>query len=164
MIISPYEANLLIRSMENSKFTTLHLYRARVNFDFPALDALSFYTIPERPVALHLARHLAQQLNLFAGQFYFGSYDSYLNTSKFLGLLPQSLSEAMESQGWKVDATGFILSDDHAGVGGGSGLKKSPITFLKSLFTIRRHGHEFRISDIGRLLDGHIFQNEDLDV
>jgi hypothetical protein len=163
MIISPYEANCLVRSMERSKVTTLHLYRARANSGYPPLDALSFYTTPERQPTLYLPRHLAAQLNLFAGQLYFNNHDDYTETCKFLGLLPQSLSEEMEKQGWKVDAAGFILSDNQGRVGGKSGLTKTPISFLKSLFTSRRNGHGFGKSHVGKLLEGHVFQKEDLD-
>ncbi|KAF2437256.1 hypothetical protein P171DRAFT_459255 [Karstenula rhodostoma CBS 690.94] len=164
MIISPYEANRLVRSMEKSKVTTLHLYRARINSGYPSLDALSFYTTPDRQPALHFPRHLAGQLNLFAGQLYFKSHDDYLETCRFLGLFPQSLSEELEKQGWKVDAAGFILSDDRARVGGESGLTKSPISFLRSLFTARRNGHGLGKSHIGKLLEGHVFLKEDFDV
>jgi hypothetical protein len=163
MIISPYEANHLVRSMESSKVTTLHLYRARANSGYPPLDALSFYTTPERQSTLHLPRHLAAQLNLFAGQLYFNSHADYMETCKFLGLLSQSLSAELEKQGWKVDATGFILSDDQGRTGGDSGLKKSPVGFLKTLFTARRNGHGFGKSHVGKLLEGHVFQKEDFD-
>ncbi|KAL5371608.1 hypothetical protein DPSP01_014141 [Paraphaeosphaeria sporulosa] len=164
MIISPYEANHLFRSMEKSKFTTLHLYRARVNSSYPSLDALNFYTTPFRQPALHLPRGLAVQLNLFAGQLYFKSHGDYLETCKFLGLLPQCLSEEMEKQGWVVDVEGFILSDDRSRVGGESELTKSPIGLLKGLFTVKRNGHGFGKSHIGKLLEGHVFQKEDVSI
>jgi hypothetical protein len=164
MIISPYEANHLVRSMEKSKLTTLHLYRARVNSSYPPLDALNLFTTPVRQPALHLPQDLAAQLNLFSGQLYFKSHGDYLENCKFLGLLPQCLSEEMEKQGWDVDAEGFILSDNMSRVGGESGLTKSPIGFLKGLFTARRNGHEFGKSHIGRLLEGHVFQKEEFNI
>lgn len=161
MIISPYEANCLVRGMEKLKVTTLHLYRASVNSGYPTLDALSFYTIPDRQPALPLPRYLAAQLNLFAGQLYFKDHNDYLETCKFLGLLPKPLSEEMEKQGWKVDGSGFILSNDWGRVGGESGLKKSPIGFLKSLFTARRNGDGIGKSHVGKLSEGHVFQEKE---
>lgn len=163
MILSSYEANCLIRDIGKSKKTTLHMYKARVNSGYASLDDLSFQTIPNRQPALHLSRNLAQQLNLFAGQLYFNCYDDYLETCKFLGLLPQALSEEMEKQGWKVDSAGFILSDNRGRVGGESGLSQSPIGFLKSLFTARRNGHGYGKSHMGQLLEGHVFLKEDFD-
>ncbi|CAJ2508146.1 Uu.00g093320.m01.CDS01 [Anthostomella pinea] len=99
MILSPNEANSLIYSMEHSGFVGLP-------------------HDPRPQAGLRLSRRLAAHLNLFAGQLYFRSYDDYLETCEILGLLPRSLSEKMEKQGWKVDATGFILADDQGRVGG----------------------------------------------
>ncbi|CAJ2513841.1 Uu.00g019600.m01.CDS01 [Anthostomella pinea] len=163
MILSPYEANSLIRSMEQSEFMTLHLYRARVNSGYAALDSLDFHTIPVRKPALQLPRRLAAHLNLFAGQLYFSSYNDYLETCKVLGLLPRFLSEEMERQGWKVDAAGFILADDRGRVGGESGLTKSPVGFLKGLFTARRNVDGFGKSHVGKLLEGHVLQKADFE-
>ncbi|TKA22405.1 hypothetical protein B0A50_07911 [Salinomyces thailandicus] len=162
MIISPYEANLLHPLMATSP-SALHLYKPRTNSAFTALDDLAFYTISANNASPPtLPRALAVQLNLFAGQLYLDCYADYTETCRFLGLSTQRLTQSLEDAGWRVDAEGFILSDDKGRVGGSSGVTRSPVRFLKSfLSTIRRHGEVISGTQVGGLLDGKLFGPEE---
>ncbi|KAF2217449.1 hypothetical protein CERZMDRAFT_92099 [Cercospora zeae-maydis SCOH1-5] len=158
LIISPYEANELYPSMSTSK-ATLHLYKPRGNPGYAPLDRLDFHTVPiqSRP---SVPRSLAIQLNLFAGQLYFSSYEDYLETCKFLGLSTRTVSEDMV--GWQQDATGFILQDDQGRRGGESGLENSPVNFMKVLMSkIRKNGESIVKTQMGELLEGKLFQHSD---
>jgi hypothetical protein len=81
---------------------------------------------------------------------------------KFLGLRATTLTKEMGERGWQFAADGFILSDDQGRVGGGSGLKKTPVSFFKVLMsTIRRNGDGISKTHIGQLLEGKLFQKSD---
>ncbi|KAK4495018.1 hypothetical protein PRZ48_013345 [Zasmidium cellare] len=157
MIVSPYEANKLYPRMNSSARVTLHLYKARVNSGYASLDALDFQTVPMRQPAPAVPRELVNQLNVFAGQLYINSYEDYVEMCSFLGLSPHAISKEMEDAGWKVSADGFILSDQDGRVGGMSGVKNSPVSFLKSLMTNRRNGDGISKTHVGRMLAGKMF-------
>ncbi|CAK1363128.1 unnamed protein product [Cercospora beticola] len=160
LIISPYEANQLYPSMAQSK-ATLHLYKSRGNSGYEPLDRLDFHTVPILS-QLRIPRSLAIQLNLFAGQLYISSYEDYLEICKFLGLSTRAVTEDM--LGWQQDATGFILRDDQGRLGGESGLKKSPVNFMKILMSkIRKNGQSIAKTHMGELLDGKLFQQSDFE-
>nr|XP_036582444.1 uncharacterized protein CTRU02_07488 [Colletotrichum truncatum]KAF6791148.1 hypothetical protein CTRU02_07488 [Colletotrichum truncatum] len=85
MIISPFEAQKLLPSIQKSGFVSLHLYAPRPNTGFRALDSLDLYTIARQPVMRVLPRQLVTELNLFAGQMYADSFEEYLEIRQFLG-------------------------------------------------------------------------------
>jgi len=161
MIISPFEANALLPRMAKSANTTLHLYRARVNSGYMSVDDLAFYSVPARFPQLHFPRSVAAQLNLFAGQLYINSYADYKEICKFLGLLPQKLTEEMEQAGWEVDAAGFIQSDNEGAIGGQYGLAKSPVGFMRTLMRLRRNGDGIGKTHMGRVLEGAVLREEE---
>lgn len=163
MIISEYEANLLLPCMETQGYTTtLHKYKARCNEGYDALDHLDLFAVSGTRTHLQVPRPLSVQLALFAGQLYISSYDDYLEICKFLGLSATLLTKDMEDSGWKVGNDGFILNDGRGNSGGDSGLSKTPVPFFKILMSkIRRNGDGISKTDMGRLLEGKPFQKSD---
>ena len=160
MIISEYEANLLLPRMEREgSTTTLHKYKARCNSGYDPLDHLNLFAISSTPTRLSIPRSLSVQLALFAGQLYISSHDDYLEICQFLGLSATLLTKEMEDAGCKVGNDGFILNDGTGGAGGSSGFSSSPVPFFKVLMSkIRRNGDGISKTDMGRLLDGKPFQ------
>lgn len=164
LIISPFEANELRDRTDRSRKITLHLYKAQTNLNYASLDKLDFHSIPTRLPPLSILRPLAIQLNVFAGQLYFSSYEDYLQICKFLGLAAELVTAEMVAAGWTVAADGFILSDGDGRLGGGSELRQSPLKFIKTLMPkIRRNGEGIDKTDIGSLLEGKLFQKSDFD-
>lgn len=163
MIVSEYEANLLLPRMKSNGTTTLHKYKALTNAGHRPLDGLHLFTsAPPNQAKPVVPRSLRIQLNLFAGQLYINNYDDYLEICRFLGFWPGALSQEMHDQGWKISGDGFILSDAVGVVGGTSGLSRSPVAFFKTLMSkIRRNGEGISKTDMGRLLDGKQFKKED---
>lgn len=164
MVVSEYEANLLLPRMKTNSLTALHKYKAKVNAGYDALDELRLFTWPPQPKQSKLVvpRSLRIQLNLFAGQLYIDSYDDYLEICKFLGIWPEISSQEMHDQGWKFGGDGFVLSDPQGNIGGSSGLSKSPVPFFKILMSkIRRNGEGTSKTDMGRLLEGAHFEAAD---
>lgn len=164
LIISPYEANELRDRTDRSPAITMHLYKPQTNLNYAALDKLDLHSIPARRPALPVPRALAIQLSLFAGQLYVSTYEDYVEICKFLGLAAEVVTAEMAANGWNVAADGFILADAEGRFGGESGLRQSPLKFIKTLMTkIRRNGEGIERTDIGSLLEGKLFQRGDFD-
>lgn len=154
VIISPYEAQELMPDIEKSKFVFLHLYAPQPNLAFPALDELKLYTVPPLGLDWQLPCRLRLQLNLFAGQLYFGSFNDYRETCEIL-----SLAWKPTEEGVTVEADGFIVRrrDDPK-----IRFKKSPIRFLKVLLTkIRRDCEGIDKTHWGRILGGEVMRKSD---
>jgi hypothetical protein len=161
MIVSDYEANLLLPRMKTSP-TTLHKYKARCNSGYKPLDKLDLFTVSANATPPSIPRALSAQLSLFAGQLYITTYDDYLEICQFLGLSARILSRNMEKQGWRVGNDGFIVKDSQGRIGGTSGLTKSPMNFFKVFMTrVRRNGDGISKTDMGRLLEGQAFHEAD---
>lgn len=156
IIISPYEAQELLPLIQQSRMATLHIYSPRQNLAFHPTDGLDLHTVPHRTKGWILERSLVLQLNLFAGQLYFRSFEEYTETCAFLGLAWKAAGEDMI-----VDADGFIL--DGPGKGGANGsFRSSPIKFLNILMTkIRKHCESVSKTHMGAILDGKLLQPSD---
>ncbi|KAK4551476.1 hypothetical protein LTR86_011153 [Recurvomyces mirabilis] len=165
LLISPYEANLLYRTMKSENKTSLHVYKPRTNAAYRALDDLSFYSVPCRPSQISIPRMLALQLDLFAGQLYLSSYSDYMELCRFLGLYTGSVSDAMAKSGWIVAPDGFINRDGEGRVGGESGLTKSPVSLARSLLSkIRRDGRSIAGTHMGSLLNGQLLRESEFSI
>ncbi|KAL1599546.1 hypothetical protein SLS60_007349 [Paraconiothyrium brasiliense] len=153
VIISPFEADQLLERIRISSYVTLHIYAPRSNRTYKPLDDLDLYTIG-RPFNPDLPRDLIVQLNLFAGQLYFRSYEEYVETCAFLGLAFTATEE-----GQTVQSDGFILPPS-----GKWSLKDSPVRFLKDLVVnVRREGEGIDRTHLGRMLEGEILEKSDFE-
>jgi hypothetical protein len=164
LLLSPFEANALRDRKDRSDLVTMHLYKPRCNSAYPSLDKLDFHTIPQRSNSLIMPRPLAMMLNVFAGQLYLSTYDDYLEVCELFGLAAESLTAEMSNAGWVVAADGFIQADGSGRCGGESGLKQSPVQFLKVLLsTIRRNGVSISKTHLGSLLEAKLFKRADFE-
>jgi hypothetical protein len=159
MIVSPYEAQVLLPKIKESKFVALHLYAPRPNLSFCALDGLDLYTVPALAESRIVPRHFAVQLNLFSGQLYLNSYEEYVEMCKFLGLAWQKTED-----GCVVAADGFIMRRDGVSGMATSTFTKSPVTFLRIFFTkIRRNCESIDKTHMGNILDGRLLLPSDFE-
>ncbi|KAI1385560.1 uncharacterized protein F4822DRAFT_432413 [Hypoxylon trugodes] len=159
MVISPFEAQKLLPTIMRSKIVALHLYAPRANLGYRRLDALDLYTVPERLNTRHIPPRLITELNLFAGQLYFDSFEQYVDACKFLGI-----SWDVPGEGEEIAADGFILRDSQGRVGGESGLRNSPVAFFKELHTkIRRNCESIDKTHMGKLLDDQLLKPSDFE-
>jgi hypothetical protein len=153
VIISPFEADQFLERIRISSYVTLHIYAPRSNKTYRPLDDLDLYTIG-RPFNPDLSRDLIAQLNLFAGQLYFRSYEEYVETCSFLGLASTTTSD-----GQIVQSDGFILPPS-----GTWDLRDSPIRFLKDLVVnVRREGEAIDKTHLGRMLEGEVLKRSDFE-
>jgi hypothetical protein len=149
VIISPYEAQELMPIIKQSTSVFLHLYAPQPNISSSTLDELDLYTVPTLRADWQLPRHLRLQLNLFAGQLYFSSFQDYQETCDILSLASKATEE-----GTKVEADGFITTtrDEPSAT-----FTKSPVTFLKVFLTkIRRDCETIDKTHWGKILGGEI--------
>ncbi|KAI0536541.1 hypothetical protein GGR58DRAFT_528215 [Xylaria digitata] len=156
MLISPHEAEELIpwSQSERSDEVTLHLYKPRYHTGHQAFDRLDFFNTPPQRPQLEVPRALLVQLNLFAGQLYFGEYEDYLDTCKFLGLAAD-----VPRKGEIVAAGGYIVRDGN----GESKFDRSPVRFLQALTPmVRRNGQSISKTHVGSMLEGKLLERSDI--
>lgn len=144
VLISPYEANLLLPIIEKSKKVTLHLFAPRHHADFAPLDKLDLWNVGREFSASSLTQDLKLQLNLFSGTLYLDSYHEYTYLCDALGLLRDT--PTVEQQ---VTACGFVTSPT-----GFWGLQRSPVPFLRTLLLkIRKEGDGLEKTQLGKVLN-----------
>ncbi|KAM3514412.1 hypothetical protein MY11210_001966 [Beauveria gryllotalpidicola] len=157
VIISPYEAqNLIPQLTKPGSRARLRLYAPRATLSMQPLDLLRLYTVPDTAHKdWEPSRHLRLQLNLFAGQLYFGSYQDYADTCDMLSLAWRPLSA--DEGHVKVETDGFV-------VGGNARFAKSPVQSIKVLLsTLRRDCRDIRKTHWGRILDGEFLTEADFE-
>lgn len=165
VIISPFEAEKLLTDIKRYGKTTLHVYSARTSLETKSLDDLTLYTVPS--ISPDQARealpvHLAVQLNLFAGQLFFKSFEDYVELCNMLRICWKEAEE-----GDTVDADGFIReARSKTGMMAieGSTFKKSPVEFLRAFLSkSRKDCQSIGKTQLGRLLDGAFLQRKEFE-
>lgn len=158
LILSPFEANELLPEIEGgSSKVALHMYAPRLNLGFTPLDHLRLFTMSSsQQAAPAIPRDLITQLNLFAGQLYFGSFDEYVTVCDFLGLASGPVEDGMV-----VDPDGFIRVPA-PGHKLRTSFRTSPVRFLKTFVTgVRRGGEGVARTHLGRVLEGAVLTREE---
>jgi hypothetical protein len=152
IIVSPYEANLLLPLLRQSKTVSMHIFAARSNVSYASIDDLMLYNVGRPFSPGSVSRSLTMQLNLFAGSLYLRSLSEYAEICDHLGLL-----KGVAKDGQDVDADGFI--GRRAGIWG---LKRSPIPFLRALLMkIRREGEGVQKTHMGKIVSGIRLEESD---
>lgn len=165
VIISPFEAEELLPDIQRYRKTTLHVYSARPSLEIKSLDDLTLYTVPSRSpnqAREALPLHLAVQLNLFAGQLFFKSFEEYVELCNMLRICWKEAEK-----GDTVDADGFIReARSEAGMTAieGSTFRKSPVDFLRAFLSkSRRDCQSIGKTQLGRVLDGIFLQRKEFE-
>lgn len=145
IIISPFEAQVLMPDIKESKYVSLHLYAPRLNVGYRPLDALDLYTLP-RGAPYRISQSLVMELNLFSGQLYFQSLWEYLRVSQFFRVDVYKMMEGREPDGEFEDSQSWTLTKYR--------LEEQPIKFFKVLLTkLRRNCQSIDKTHIGYVLD-----------
>ena len=148
VVISPYEAQELMPRIRQSERLHLHLYSPQTNLAFKTLDQLRLFVVPATGVEWQLPTFLRLQLNIFAGQLYFGSLDDYQQCCTMLCLAwkPPGDCDVVEADGFMPASAGAEVT-----------LERSPVSFIWSLFTrIRRDCQDINRTHWGRVLAGEL--------
>ncbi|PVI05946.1 hypothetical protein DM02DRAFT_650244 [Periconia macrospinosa] len=153
VIISAFEADMLLPKIRESKTALLHLYAPHTNIGFTSIDSLDLYCIGESSESFSL-KHIdpsdTLQLNLFAGQLYFKSYNDYTTSCMYLGLAASS------GQARQAEPDGFVKGKENKWF-----LKDSPIEFLVQLMNMRREGEGLGRTHLAKMLRGVVLDRKD---
>ena len=165
-LFSPYEVNELLPLIQNSKWVNLHMYSPKVHRQTPTFEDLNYATIPA--LSCHYSfpgqDQLMMQLNLFSGQLFFKSYESYTAACDFLGIYLRHASNEVLPVGVGVD--GFLPGwrknniDSNIGIVGVA-FQKCPIGFLKHLMAVRRKGMKYESTHMGLLVHARQLREEE---
>jgi hypothetical protein len=150
IIVSPFEAQELLPDIAKSERVSLHLYAPRLNLGYRRLDTLNLYTIPSR-TPRRIPQSLIIELNLFAGQLYFSSWDEYLRVSEFLriGIYERAGKQGVDGDGQESQQ---VVS---------SRVEPEPLKFFSVLMTkIRRNCESIDKTHVGYVLDDRILGAE----
>ncbi|KAJ4146957.1 hypothetical protein LMH87_001510 [Akanthomyces muscarius] len=129
IIISPFEAQELLPSIQKSAHAALCLYSPRPNKGYHALDGLDLYTVPEQP-ALAVPPQLITELTVFAGELYFSSFAECVRVCYYFGI---NISGIHEQQKECIDANSIFYSPS-------SCFATSPVKFLQVFLSQVRRG------------------------
>jgi hypothetical protein len=156
VVMSPNEVDRLLPDIRNSNVVHLCVYAPRTTNTMKACDDLQFYRVPSMS---HLtpSESLICQLNLFAGQLYFSSYEMYLHTCKFLGLNAPDLWD----EDLIVDSDGFIKEENRPSARASCSFRRSQLPPLKELFGMRRKGMGYLPTHLGKMFNGRILTERD---
>lgn len=150
VIISPFEAQELLPSIERSRHVTLHLYAPRVNLAFQSLDHLQLYRVSGKLTVNAPPRNAVMFLNLFSGQSYLSSFQDYTDVCDLLGLAWDAADDSVI-----LGPDGFIPPGRGGSVMNKSIFSQSPVRFLRVLMEkIRQDCGPIHKTDIGKIFEG----------
>lgn len=156
VVMSPHEVDALLPDIRNSNVVQLCVYTPRTTNTMKACDDLRLYRVPSTPHPTPV-EPLIYQLNLFAGQLYFSSYEMYLRTCNFLGLNAPDL----EDEDLIADSDGFIREENRSSARALCPFKRSQLPPLKKLFGMRRKGMGYVPTHLGKMFNGRILTEGD---
>lgn len=159
VLISPYEAEKLYSSIQASERVLLRLYAPRQNQSYESVN-LQLFHFGKAPSNHPIPRDLMIQLNLFAGQLYFDSYQEYVDVCNYLCL---SYGDPEDGDGAAID--GFVEPSRRVRPHyGRTNFAESPVQFLKVLMAIRGGGStNIEKTHVGRMLNGVILTEDDFE-
>ncbi|KAI9459074.1 hypothetical protein HD554DRAFT_1685585 [Boletus coccyginus] len=159
VLLSPFEANLLMPDIRASEYVHLHLYAPRTSQRMKPFDDLRLYSIPPLPSDWTPPWDLIDQLNMFAGQLYLRDYTSYLRLCRFLGV-PTSMTDspndtAIRRNLFKIPGTFEEMEVTFSG---------SPLPPVMALLAIRNRRRPFARTHMGKILQGQLLEKKDFEV
>ena len=164
VIISPYEVNLLLQDIRASKHVHLHMYAPRTTRAMKPLDNLAFYCIPPLPPGNEIPSFEVRfdvrcQLNIWAGQLYLDSYETYLHLCLLLGISSsEEIGYSSVENDRFVPKRGRIKEMVDVCL-----FDKSPVAMLKTLFGLRRKGMNYQQTHMGKILHARLLSQEDFE-
>jgi len=164
IVMSPYEVNRLLPDIRVSEYVRLHMYTPRTTQAMKPLDNLAFYCIPPLPSGNELPSfevrfNVRCQLNIWAGQLYLDSYETYLNLCLLLGI-----SSSEETGYSSVESDRFVPRRGRIKEMVDVCLfDKSPMVLLKTLFGLRRKGMSYHQTHMGKILHARLLSKRDFE-
>ncbi|KAJ6257020.1 hypothetical protein Dda_7903 [Drechslerella dactyloides] len=153
VLISPHEANALMKIFRHSRFCRLHCYAPRSSRNMRTLEHLDLCPVSSPALLLHPSApdiNVRMALNIFAGQLFFEDMEYYEQLCQFLGLYYRDIGGKLErhNDGWLNNETRSQLN-----LMTGSKFMRSPIPLIREIANMRRKGQGFNSTHLGRLLN-----------
>lgn len=160
VLVSPYEADQLIDRIRKGGPVRLHIYAPRQSNGFVPIDHLALYMVRSTDTQVHVPALLRTELNLFAGQLYFASYEEYTQMCDYL-----NLTWTPTREGASVCSDGFIEPRDRSTNDKHSGFQDTLVPFMRVLMgrILRQYGGIER-TNVGKVLEGLLLSREDFAV
>ena len=162
--MNPYEINVLLRDIRESKYVRLHMYAPRTTQAMKTFEDLTFYCVPPLSPSGYntlpsLSLDVRCQLNIWAGQLYLDKYETYLCLCLLLGV------SSSETIGYSsVQSDRFVPEIGRTGEMVDVCLfEESPLTLLKMLFGSRRKGMSYQRTHMGKILHARLLSREDFE-
>lgn len=156
ILISPYEAERLHDKIAQSDKVAMHIYAARRNSTYAPTDDLSLHVVPASAAKRRIPLRLKIELNLFAGQLYFGSFQEYVDVCTYLGLAWNESFTDANSDGFIPPKADGTKSPNCLNA------RTSPVPFLNSFITnVRHYGGNIEKTHVGKMLSGTYLTEED---
>jgi hypothetical protein len=160
LLISPFEANVLLPKIRKSRSAFLHVYAPRVSRNTPSFEDMQFFTVPRPRSGFLMDSWTGQELNIFAGQLFLLDRKSFEELCSLLGLHLKAIPDAYKKY---VDAGGFVRSAKARRALGiqDCAMESSPVAFLSEFIGWRRKGQGFALTHLGQILHGHNLENSE---
>ena len=162
VILSPYEANLLLPEIRSSNNVHLHLYTPHITKSMKPCDDLALYSIPAVPDGWIPPSSFMDELSVFAGQLYLKDYETYIRLCRFLCVYARDLQG---EEGIIVEPDGFISPSNrpkHSTLIAHT-FASTPIVALRALMDLRSKGVDYTLTHMGKLLQGRLLSESDFD-
>ncbi|TRM56132.1 hypothetical protein BD626DRAFT_587475 [Schizophyllum amplum] len=167
VLISPFEANEIMKDVRQSSDVRLHLYTPRTSSNMRAFDDMTFlitpsYITPSSAATTYAppARTVLHELHLFAGNLFLRDEAAYREVCQMLGLYLDEIPDAMKGQ---VGVDGFVRSEQaRAGLDiEDCRFERSPTAMFRTLVDLRRKGQGFLLTHIGQMLYGNALASDE---
>ena len=160
VIISPFEANALLLTIQATPDVGLHLYSANTTKTMDSFSNFEFLTVPSNGHRPAMSLYRRSELDLFAGSVFFEDYSAYKAMCETLGI--QTSKSTYTGRSYEPDPSGYVKRciRDQIGWPAPCPFDKSPIEFLTVFFGIRRLGSAYAQTHIGHLLAGRVLTKD----
>jgi hypothetical protein len=154
LLLSPFEANILLPRVRLSQNTSLHVYSPRTSRKVCSMEDLNFFTVsPQRGFTRPRPR-VMHELNLFSGQLFFSDRESFEDVCDMLGLRLGKIPDILRG---KIDGSGFVKDEGARQIAGirDNLFENNPMAVLRELIGWRRKGRGFALTHVGLMLHGN---------
>jgi len=158
VLLSSFEADLLMPDIRASEYVHLHVYAPRTSQRMKPSDDLRLYSIPPLPSDWTPPLDLIDRLNVFAGQLYLSDYKSYLRLCRFLGV-PTSTTYFPDGTATRRNLFNIPGSFEEMEIT----FSGSPLPSVMALLAIRNRGRPFAHTHMGKILQGQPLKEKDFE-
>jgi len=159
--LSQFEVNELLPIIRQNEKLRLHLYSPRLTQEMHIFDDLAYHCVPSLPISppSQVNPQYTLELNIFAGQLFFSTYDAYLRFCDFFAVMTNGTDKSVNCE---ID--GWVRPSNRVGQMAESPFSENPLLLLKELMGARRKGMNYDSTHIGKILRARRLNSGDIEV